>query len=60
LLITIDVALLQSFHQKLSQFYTSFIYEDFLDAVIDEVKTIKEKDEKYLLEYFRDFGSSQG
>jgi len=40
----------------LERFYTSFIYEDYVELFVEELKGIKNKDESSLQEFFEGFG----
>ena len=43
----------------LEKYYSTFVFEDYLDMFVDEMKSIKEHDEQYLFTFFQDYSNAE-
>jgi len=43
----------------MEKYYSTFVFEDYLEMFVEELRGIKKRDEKYLLDFFQEFSNAE-
>lgn len=43
----------------MERYYSSFVFEDYLEMFVEELKSIKSRDDKYVLDFFQDASNAE-
>ena len=49
----------QSSFSIMEKYYSTFVFEDYLEMFVEELRGIKKRDEKYLLDFFQEFSNAE-
>jgi len=53
------VTMLKMSSPLLEMYYSSFVFEDYLEMLVEELQQIKTRDEAYLLQFFQEFSNAE-
>lgn len=49
----------QSSYAIMERYYSTFVFEDYLEMFVEELRAVKQHDEQYLLSFFQDFSNAE-
>lgn len=49
----------QSSYAIMERYYSTFVFEDYLEMFVEELRAVKQHDEQYFLSFFQDFSNAE-